>query len=118
MRVVGLAVLPKQETFFSQTLLSVAFLFGLVLAAMGSCVLIWHELTVKDAAIRYARDTDIDSGLLNRSAFMHLLTTSLASSRTGKAVALIRLKPVERGAGRLDPFAEAHLCRKLAVRLD
>ena len=117
-RVIGLALFPQQETFFGQTLLSVAFLFGLVFVAIGSCVLIWHELTVKDDAIRYARDTDIDSGLLNRLAFMQLLSASLAAGRKGKAVALIRLRPVELGGGRLDPFEEANLYRNLAVRIE
>lgn len=110
-------LLPIEQTFFDQIALAVAFLFAIVLVAAGTCVMIWYELSVKDAAIHYVRTTDVDSGLPNRSAFIELLGSHLAEGKAGESVALVRLRPVLEGGGRLDPFEEVALYRNVGIRI-
>ncbi|MGH8764707.1 MAG: hypothetical protein ACRET8_03230 [Burkholderiales bacterium] len=116
-RTAAFMLLPQQETFFGQLLLAVAFLFAIVLVAVGTCVMIWHELSVKDAAIHQVKTTDIDSGLPNRSAFIELLGSHLAAGKAGEAVALVRLRPLLEGGGRPDPFEEVALYRNVGIRI-
>jgi len=117
-RTLAFAVLPVQQTFFGQLAVSIAFLFAIVLIAVGTCVMIWYELSVKDAAIHHVKTTDVDSGLPNRSAFMEHLGAHLAARKAGESVALMRLRPAVQGSGRLDPFEEISLYRNVGIRLE
>jgi len=116
-RTLAFALLPIQQTFFGQLAVAIAFLFAIVLAAAGTCAVIWYELSVKDAAIQQVKTTDVDSGLPNRSSFIELLGTHLAAGKPGESVTLMRLRPVLEGGGRLDPFEEVALYRNVGVRI-
>jgi signal transduction histidine kinase len=54
-RTAAVLVLMPNTPYLGQTLVQVAFLFALLLVAVGTCTLIWHELAAKDDAIEVAR---------------------------------------------------------------
>jgi GGDEF domain-containing protein len=119
-RTITTFTLTPGESFFRQSLISIAFLFAILLVAIGTCILIWHELDIKDEAIRYARSTDIDSGLPNQMVFLWLLEGHLASmAATGDgSIALIRVRPLVKNYARLDPYEETMVYRSAGARID
>jgi GGDEF domain-containing protein len=108
------------EPFLQQSLISVAFLIAILLVATGTCVLIWHELDIKEAAMKFARSTNIASGLPNRVVFLQMLEGRLRSmAATGDgSVALLRVRPLVEGGARLNPFEEAAVYRKVGARIE
>ena len=120
LRIVATLALTPGDAFFRQALVAAAFLFAILVVAIGTCVLIWHELDIKDDALKFARSTDIASGLPNQVAFMQLLEGRLASMAvTGYgSIALLRIKPSVRKGAHLDPYEEATVFRAAGTRID
>ena len=117
-RVVSTVVRTPEDGFFQQSSVAVAFLVAILLVAIGTCILIWHELDVKNDAI--AQSTDTASGLPNRAVFMQLLEGRLASmtSTGGGSIALLRVRLSLKEGAHLDPAEEATVLRKAGTRID
>lgn len=119
-RIVSTIALTPGGTIFEQFSVAVAFLVAILLVAVGTCILIWHELDVKDDAIRAAKSTDIDSGLPNRAIFLQLLEGRLGSmvANGNGIVALLRLKPAIVKDAHLDPYEEVPVYRNAGIAIE
>lgn len=119
-RIVSTLALTPGDAFFQQSLISFAFLFAILVAPIGTCILIWHELDSRDAAVRIARSADIASGLRSQAVFMQLVDGRLASmAGTGDgSIALVRVRPSLKNNARLDPYEESTVYRKAGARID
>lgn len=117
-RIVSIVTLTPEDPFFQQLSVAVAFLVAILLVAVATCVLIWHELDVKDDAI--AKSIDVASGLPNQAIFLQLLEGRLASMTAidGGSIALLRVRPSVREVTQLDPYEEATVLRKAGMRID
>jgi GGDEF domain-containing protein len=117
MRIIAILALTPSEASLQGSLFPLAALLAILLIPIGTCVLIWHELEVRDEAIRIATSTDISSGLPNRATFLRSLERHLASAPTQQAsiVGLLRLKPLVRN---LEPYEEAAAYRSLGARIE
>jgi len=118
-RIVSTVALTPAEAFFQQTSVVVAFLLAIVLVAIGTCVLIWHELDIEDSAIRVATSTYIASGLPNQVVFLQLLEGRLAPMAVegDRCFALLRIRPSEANGVRLDPREEYPVYRNAGTRI-
>ena len=119
-RIVSTMALTPGGTLFQQLSVAVAFLVAILLVAVGTCVLIWYELDVKDDAIRTAKSTDIGSGLPNRAIFLQLLEGRLASmvANGNGSVGLLRLKPAIANNAHLDPYEEVAVYRNAGIAIE
>lgn len=119
-RTVATFALTPEEAFFQQSLIAVAFLIAILLVATGTCILIWHELDIKEDAMKFARSADIASGLPNRVVFLQLLEGRLASmAATGDgSVALLHIRPSLKDRAQLNPYEEAAVYRKAGARIE
>ena len=107
-------------SFFAQALISVAFLFAIVFVTVGSCILIWHELDLKDATMRFLKTTDIQSGIRSRMTFLQLVETRLAQNDAsgGGSIALLRVKPAPEGAAEVNGVDANEFYRAVGARID
>lgn len=119
-RIVSTLALTPREAFFQQSSIAVAFLFAILLVAVGTCVLIWHELKIKDEAIKFARTTDIASGLPNQAIFMQLLEGRLASMEANcdGSIALLHVRLSVKMGTHLDPYEYATVFKNAGARID
>ncbi len=119
-RTVSTLVVTPVEPFFQQALISTAFLIAILLVATGTCILIWHELDIKDEAIRFARSTDNASGLPNQVVFLQMLEGRLASMAASgnEIIALLHVAFSEKDGAHLDPYEAATVYRTAGARID
>jgi len=117
-RIVATIALTPEDPFIGQISVAVAFLVAILLVAFGTCVLIWHELDVKDNLV--AKSMDIASGLPNQTVFLQLLEGRLAAmaSTGGGSVALLRVRPSPTDGKHLEPHEVASVFRKAGARID
>lgn len=117
-RIVATIALTPEDPFVRQVSVAVAFLVAILLVAFGTCVLIWHELDVKDDLV--AKSMDIASGLPNQAVFLQLLEGRLAAmaSTGGGSVALLRVRPSVTDHKHLEPYEMASVFRKAGTRID
>jgi GGDEF domain-containing protein len=119
-RIVSTIALKPGGDFSRQTLVSVAFLIAILLVALVTCVLIWHEMDTKDEAIRSVRSTDFASGLPNQVVFLQMLEGRLAAMAAtgGGSVALLRVVPVRAIRAHLYPMEEAAIYLTASRRIE
>jgi len=117
-RTVTTVALASEGTFFEQTPVAISFLAAIPLAAVGTCVLVWHELAVRDETI--TRSIDVASGLPNEAVFLQLVKGRLASvsAANGASIALVRAKLSSEGGFALRAEDRAMISRKLGTRID
>jgi len=117
-RIVSTVALTPDDPFSQQFGVAVAFLVAILLVAIGTCVLIWHELDVKDDLM--AKSMDIASGLPNQAVFLQLLEGRLAAmaSTGGGSIALLRVRPSITDGTPLDPHEMDSVFRKTGTRID
>lgn len=115
-RTVAVLMLTPTEPFFAQTVISVAFMFAILLVAVGTSLLVWHELEVKDDALTFARTVDADSGLPNRVPYLEQLEARLAAGAS-VCLALMKIAPAVKDGSHLDPLEEAQVYRNAGDRI-
>lgn len=120
LRIATVLALTPGEAFFEQASVAAAFLLAILVVAAGTSVLMWHELDVRDKALRATGATDIAAGLPNRRAFLRLLEGRLASMAANNCggIALLQLNPSLEDGERLDPGEEAVVFRRAGARLE
>jgi GGDEF domain-containing protein len=119
-RTVCTVAFTPSGSFFAQTLVSVAFLFVILFVTAGSCILIWHELDLKDAAMRFLKTTDVNSGLRNRMTFLQLVETRLAQNDAagGGSIAVLRVRPSLEDDSTAGSGDESKFYRAVGARID
>jgi len=117
-RTVSTIALTPEDPFLEQSAVALAFLVAILIVAIGTCVMVWYELEVKDDAI--ARSIDVASGLPNQAVFLQLLEGRLASMAAveGGSIALLRVTPAVEQGTHLESGEHAALFRKAGARID
>ncbi len=117
-RAASIFALIPGGAFSQQPLVAVAYLVAILMITVGTCVLVWYEMDVRDDTI--ARSMDVASGLPNQAVFLQLLEGRLASmgATNGGSIALLRVWPTLEAGAHLHPGDEATILRKAGTRID
>jgi GGDEF domain-containing protein len=119
LRFASAVVLTPDDEFLRQASVAIAFLVAILVVAVGTSVVTWYEMDVRDEALRRQKSTEIAAGLPNRQAFERLLEGRLASMTASRgSIALLRLRILPSDGKRLDPGEEAAVFRRAGARLE